>query len=217
MWRLGLFLAGLTALADCGGGPAGPSPTPPALLLRGGEPSRPTPPTVLLSSIYELLCFSNWEPSTPPVTRAVFDFWLLESSPPTTGTPAVQAITNASGRIDYLFHVPIVRAEIDVDVATTLYTTNVAYAVFSVSNFSDHTIIIFVDYDHPETSADQAALMALGAQITDTFTIVPNTIVVTVADEKVPAILKLPHVTGIENNGFGCGAGARVNAAKSSR
>lgn len=204
MRRLGLFLAGLTALAACGGEPTGPTPS-------AAEPAGPTPPTVLLSSIYELVCGSGWVPKTPPVMRAVFDLY-LNSPPPTPESPDVQAIVNAGGRIDYLFHQSIVRAELDVDAATAFWTTKVVNAVLSVSNFSDHTISTSVVYDRPVTSADQAALAALGAQISFIFT---SSIAVSIADERVPAILSLPHVTGIVDSGFGCGAAARVDAASS--
>jgi hypothetical protein len=111
----------------------------------------------------------RWSPHEPPATRALVDLRMHDQTP--DGRPTSEAIgkiTAAGGRIEYLYNVPIVRAELDLHHVASLVdvargparhaTTATAPAIFDVG--------IIVILSQRLNEGDLESVRALGGTIT---------------------------------------------------
>jgi hypothetical protein len=173
-----------------------------------GSTTSPSFPAVLLTTAYTLAC--QWTPSTPTVARAVFDVQVPGDDTRPASNSAVMALTSAGARIDYLFHGPDIRAEIDVTTLTRLWQSQVVTFAASVSDLSNHDVIVFVTYSRPVTTDDQQSLVALGTTIRRVLSHALNGVELSIDDAKAPAIASLPGVTLVEyDTSFCAGTEAR--------
>lgn len=170
---------------------------------QSSSPIAPSP--VALDREYVFAC-GRWSPQEPPVTRAVVDLRMHGQTVNGRPTPeAIGAITAAGGRIVHVYNVPIVRAEMDLNRATSLVdlargpashaTTVTAPTVFDAG--------IIVILSHPLTEADLASVRALGGTITREYQTLPG-YAARVSDRIVPAIRALAGVKSLEADGIGC-------------
>ena len=169
---------------------------------------RPSRTTVLLSTAYRFgPCEAAWEPATPGATRTVVDFYFGNNA----GAPTAQqvaAVEQAGGVVRYLFHVPIVRAEIDVDavagiVQGTAKASGASYAI-TVPDTSRRDVQLIVVLSRPVTDADIAAVESLGGTVTNRWSAALNGYAVAIADAQVPRLVALPGITSVERNGLAC-------------
>lgn len=92
------------------------------------KPAKKRPPT---GSLY--LC--GWHPQPPREQVILADIFLLRSSPDTPPTQAeIDSVRALGGEVRYLFHVPIVRAQIERDRVSALVESGLAGMVDTVSD-----------------------------------------------------------------------------------
>jgi hypothetical protein len=167
-----------------------------------GLPTAPASPSYLLATSYILGC--AWEPSVPTVPRAVFDIQVPGDDTAPASEGVVAPLTFAGARVDYRFHGPMVRAEIDVAALTSLWQAKAVTFATSVSDFSNHDHVFLLEYSRPVTAADQQAVVNLGATIIRVLSSALNAITLTVDDAKAPSLAALPGVTTVEFDTASC-------------
>lgn len=173
-----------------------------------GLPSAPDSPSFLLSPTFTLGC--AWEPSMPTAVRAVFDIQVRGDDTQPAPQSAIWALVDAGARIDYEFHGPAVRAEIDVAALTSLWQAKTVPFATSVADFSQHAAEFILGYSRPVTADDQQAVVNLGASGIRVLSHALNGMTLTIDDAKEPALAALPGVTTVE---FGT-ATCAVDAAR---
>jgi hypothetical protein len=171
-----------------------------------GQPSSPSAPTpVVLDQQYVFAC-GRWAPQEPPAARTLVDLGMRDQTP--DGRPTSEAIgkiTAAGGRIEHVYNLPIVRAELDLHHVASLVdaargparhaTTVTAPAIFDVG--------IIVILSQRLTEMDLESVRALGGTITFEYPTLPG-YAGRVSDRVVPAIRALPGVKSLEADGIGC-------------
>lgn len=167
------------------------------------RPTAPDSPSYLLSTTYELAC--AWSPATPPVSRAVFDLQVPGDDTKRASIEAVMQISRTGARVDYHFNGPMIRAEIDVAVLTSLWQAKVVTMARSVSNFSNHDVVVIATYGRPVTADDQQTIVNLGGTVDRVLSHALNGIILTIDDAKAPSIAVLPGVARLEYDTGGCG------------
>jgi hypothetical protein len=171
-----------------------------------GQPSSPSAPDpAVLDQQYVFAC-GRWSPQEPPVTRALVDLRMhgqtVDGRPTAEG---IGAITAAGGRIEYVYNLPIVRAEVDLHRVTSLVHLGrgpVAHlATVQKPDVFDVSIIVMLS--HPLTEADLESVRELGGMITFEYRTLPG-YAARVSDRVVPAIRALAGVKSIEANSLVC-------------
>jgi hypothetical protein len=171
----------------------------------GQSASPVAPDPVVLEQQYVFAC-GRWSPQEPPATRALVDLRTHGQTVDGRPTPeAIGAITAAGGRIEYVYNLPIVRADLDLHRVASLVdrargpvsqaATVAARGVFDVG--------IIVMLSHPLTEADLEPVRALGGTISFEYQTLPG-YAARVSDRIVPAIRALPGVKSIEADGIVC-------------
>jgi hypothetical protein len=177
-----------------------------AFLACGRSPVSPSSAGVIVGQQYHFSC-GSWWPQAPTVSVAVVDIQMrgpLNQSGPTP--EALGAIGAAGGRISYVFHVPMVRAYMDLQRAALLVGETpgkVASEVRTVSDPSRFDVRVIVLLDHSPSEDDQRRAEALGATITHKYEAPPG-YAATLADAAVPALRSLSGVHEVELDGIGC-------------
>lgn len=173
---------------------------------RSTEPT-PAGPTELLSTIYRFgPCVQAWEPAVPPVGRTVVDFY-YGSDGTGAGQAQIAAIERAGGVVTYAFHLPLVRAEVNVDIVPGLIQASPGgagprYAI-TVPQPASHEVSVIVTLDHPVTDADIAAVGALGGRVGFRYTVI-NGYSLQIDDAAIPRLRALSGVTDVELNVADC-------------
>jgi hypothetical protein len=171
-----------------------------------GQSSSPVgPDPVVLDQQYVFAC-GRWSPQEPPVTRALVDLRMHGQT--VDGRPtaeAIGAITAAGGRIEYVYNLPIVRAELDLHRVTSLVHLGrgpVTHAA-TVRDPAAFDVGIIVSLLHPLTAVDLESVRALGGTIRFEYQTLPG-YAARVSDRIVPAIRALAGVKSIEADSIVC-------------
>ena len=165
----------------------------------------PDVPVELLGQQYGFAC-GKWSAGPPPTNRTVFDLRLLRDGTTTAPDPgSVAAIEAAGGRIVYLFHGPLVRAELDVQKVPELATgpRSVVSSAATVVAVDAHDVTLIVILNHDLTTADLDAARALGGRITHEYAALGGYAVV-IDDARVPELRALPGVDLADFDGVMC-------------
>lgn len=173
---------------------------------RSTEP-RPAAPTEVLSATYRFgPCVQAWEPSAPPVGRTVVDFY-YGAEGTGAGQAQIAAIERAGGIVTYAFHLPLVRAEVNVDAIPGLIQPRSGgagpYYAITVSQPASHDVSVIVTLDHPVTDADIASVQALGGRVGFRYTVI-NGYSLQIDDGDIPRLRALSGVTDVELNVAAC-------------
>jgi hypothetical protein len=171
----------------------------------GQSTSPVAPDPVVLDQQYVFAC-GRWSPQDPPATRALVDLRTHGQTVDGRPTPeAIGAITAAGGRIEYVYNLPIVRAELDLHRVASLVdlgrgpashaATVRAPAVFEAG--------IIVTLSHPLTEEDLESVRALGGTISFEYPTLPG-YAARVSDRLIPAIRALAGVKSIEADSLVC-------------
>ena len=178
-----------------------------ALACTHSTEPRPAGPTVVLATTYRFgPCVQAWEPSAPPVGRTVVDFY-YGSEGTGAGQAQIFAIQRAGGVVTYPFHLPLLRAEVDVDAIPRLMQqgsggTGPYYAI-TVPEPSNHDVSVIVTLDHPVTDADIASAQALGGRVGFRYTVI-NGYSLQIDDTAIPRLRALSGVKDVELNLTAC-------------
>lgn len=169
-------------------------------------PSEPEP--ALLSPRYSYTC-GFWSPQDPPAGRTLVDFFTTSDG---TGLrpslESLEAIASIDGRVEHIYHVPIVRALVDpLRAATLVGLRNGHFVASHVETVTDRTrfeVMVIVVLDHRPTDSDIDAAEALGATIKHRWEYVLWGYSAVVEDAQIPAMRELPGVAWLERDSFGC-------------
>ena len=172
---------------------------------RSTEP-RPAVPTELLSTTYRFgPCVHAWEPAVPPAGRTVVDFY-YGSEGTGAGQAQIAAIERAGGIVTYAFHLPLVRAEVDLDAVPGLIQPLPGagpYYAITVTEPASHDVSVIVTLDHAVTDADIAAVEALGGRVGFRYTVI-NGYSLEIDDATIPRLRALAGVRDVELNLTAC-------------
>lgn len=146
-------------------------------------------------------CTATWLPATPPISRTVVDFVFAADG--TGPTPEeIGAIEHAGGIVRYRFHVPVVRADIDVDAVPRVVGSSARFAR-TVPDTSARDVQLIVMLDHPLGESDINSVQALGGTVLRRYDAIHGYLT-QINDAAVPLIRALPGVTGASFNTIGC-------------
>jgi hypothetical protein len=118
----------------------------------------------------------------------------------------VDAVRDAGGLVTHNFHVPIVRAEIDLDAIPALVgwaRPGKAYYAVTVPHPDDFRVELIVMLRRDLTDADIAAVEALGARVVWRYDALDG-YTIEIDDAAVPQVRALPGVKDVSKNGLGC-------------
>ena len=201
-----LALGALLALTACGE----PSPQPHAdtstldTATKAGRERRP-PDNVQLAQ-YVDGCPPR--PPIPPVSRAIFDFYLGALQATRTPTDAdVGALQARGARVLPRFHVDAVRAETDTATARALVTgpDKLAEMATQVWDSTGFTVPLMVFYSRPFTVDDSAFLARLTGRAGPPTRRPRPVVYVELEDSVIPVLLRAPGVAFARARTFGCG------------
>lgn len=175
---------------------------------RSTEP-RPAAPTEVLSATYRFgPCVLAWEPAVPPVSRTVVDFY-YGADGTGAGQAQIAAIQRAGGVVTHAFHLPLLRAEVDVEAVPELIQARLSgpgpYYAITVADPASHDVSVIVMLDHPVTDADIATVDALGGRVGFRYTVI-NGYSLQIDDAAIPRLRALSGVTDVELDLTGCAA-----------
>jgi hypothetical protein len=176
--------------------------------------ARPTTPSAVDGVIpgqQDVFVCGRWSPHDPGAGVALLDFLTLGEAPGGGPTDAaVGAITGAGGQIIYEFHVPMVRALVDLPRVPSLLgglynPSTVLAAARTVNDQYRFDASLIVMLTHPVSEEDIRSVQALGATVTNIFRGFAG-YAVTIPDAAIPALRALARVKRLELNGYGCPA-----------
>jgi hypothetical protein len=150
-------------------------------------------------------CAQAWSPAAPPAKRTVVDFHFAGNGDEPT-PKQVRSVLVAGGVVLHRFHVPILRAEIDIDAVPSLVgwpRDGIAHYAVTVLEPANREVELLVMLSRDLTDADIAAVEALGGRILSRWDALDG-YAVDIDDAAVPRVRALPGVLSVSKNTFGC-------------
>jgi hypothetical protein len=176
-----------------------------ALLAFGLACADGTAPVVVLPQQHQFgPCNPAWTPAAPPAQRTVVDFHFgNERDEPTA--EQIRSVFAAGGVVLHGFHVPILRAQIDIDAVPSLvgWRDGRAYYAVTVPDPANREVELLVFLSRDLTDADIAAVEALGGRIHSRWDELDGS-AVEIDVAAVPRVRALPGVEIVSKNSILC-------------
>lgn len=108
----------------------------------------------------------GWHPHPPKERVILADIFLFRFSPDTPPTQAeIDSVRALGGEIRYLFHVPIVRAQIERDRVPVLVESGLARTVLTVSDPRRQDLYVRIFFTRPAHGSDADRVAQLGGYV----------------------------------------------------